>query len=96
MMIRLRFGNLVRHSLTMASIGMSKAEALEKRLNEISPHSRVKGESRKIKSLDSETIRLVQDSSVIIDCSASDDVLYVLSKCKWPKKHLLHFYFQST
>ncbi len=90
---KVEIGNLVRHSLSMESIGRSKAEALADKLTNLSPHLKVKGFIKKIKSMDGEVIDLVGNSGIIIDCSASDDVLYILSTYSWPSKR---FFFSIS
>lgn len=73
-------GNLVRHTLTLADVKKDKASALADRLNLVNPHAKIHAISACFPSLKSEDLRTIEASDIIIDCTASNDVLRVLNK----------------
>lgn len=78
----LEIGNLVRHTLTMEDIGRWKADSICKRLSVISPH--VKAEPYyEFPSTKKEVESLLLDVDMVIDCTASDNVLRQLSLGRW-------------
>lgn len=68
-------GNSARHTLTMNSVGKSKAAELAKRYNEINPNLSIKAID---KELSIDTIDVIEEYDVILDCTASDSVLRLL------------------
>jgi molybdopterin/thiamine biosynthesis adenylyltransferase len=72
-------GNLVRHTLTLADTQKHKATALANRLNLINPHAKIHAICARFPSLQSEELRIIEASDVIIDCTASNDVLQALN-----------------
>jgi len=72
-------GNLVRHTLTMIDINKNKARALADRLNLINPHAKIHAIRSNFPSLEGEELRIIEDSEVIIDCTASNEVLHTLN-----------------
>jgi len=73
-------GNLVRHSLTMADVGRSKAEALAGWLNAISPHADLEFLAERFPPSRPEAISEVE---MVIDCTGDDDLLAELARFSW-------------
>lgn len=79
----LEAGNLVRHTLDVTGVRYSKAHPLEHRLRHINPDVQVHAIP---KSLDEQTVRrhwLVSRCDILLDCTASDEVLEVLGRHTW-------------
>lgn len=72
-------GNLVRHTLTMAEVDKNKARALANRLNLINPHAKIHAISSHFSQLEGEGLHIIEASDVIIDCTASNEVLQTLN-----------------
>jgi len=72
-------GNLVRHTLTMPDIDKKKARALADHLNLINPNAKVQAISSDFSQLEDEELRFIRESDVIIDCTASNEVLETLN-----------------
>ncbi|PRY13773.1 ThiF family protein [Pontibacter ummariensis] len=71
----LEAGNLVRHTLDLPVLNISKAVALAERLNRVSPSAKVKGIASMFTSKDASVVVAAQSATLIIDATASDDVL---------------------
>jgi len=80
---KLRAGNLVRHDLTLDGVGQSKAQMMASRLSAVSPYSTVGAEPNDIGHSSEEAVSALDAFDVIIDCSASSDLLQVLAGCTW-------------
>ncbi|WP_298836042.1 ThiF family adenylyltransferase [Clostridium sp.] len=80
---RFHAGNLSRHLLNIQDISKYKATALSDRLNLINPHARIKAINDEVK-LDNNYIFNLKD--VIIDCSANDEVLKIVSELSFKSK----------
>lgn len=81
----LEVGNLVRHMLDLDSVGESKASALAKKLSRIAPDVVAKvvfGEF--YTGAGGEVEEALEDASLVLDCTASDDVLRELGERSWP------------
>lgn len=75
-----REGNLSRHILTMSSLDHLKADEVAKKLKGINPFVQVTASSTKMSnSFEFDTLN---EFDVVIDFSASDDVLYLLESQK--------------
>ena len=86
---KLDAGNLVRHPLTMEKIESPKADALKDRLNWISPHARAKAISKGF-SPDLEQAEQIREADLIIDATASDEVIALLNSFGWNQsKHFV-------
>ncbi|MCM1295933.1 MAG: ThiF family adenylyltransferase [Muribaculaceae bacterium] len=83
----LQVGNLSRHILTLSDLGKNKAKAMADRLAQNSPSTRVVA---KDKYLDNDNIAFLDDCDVIIDCTAEDEVVELLSQYEF--KADKHFY----
>lgn len=67
----IKFGNLCRHTLDGASVGVNKAKALAERLSRANPLSKIKGYSDSV-PLDSGSDRAIMDADIFIDCTTSE------------------------
>ena len=75
--------NLVRHSLLLGDVGKYKAEQLVTRLNAVSPHANVEAINSKFPPTDEKSLQKIQQTSIIVDCSASDEVLNAIENFTW-------------
>lgn len=80
---RFETGNLSRHVLTMADAGHNKAVALARRLNSCMPDAKVEGLSSEFPPQETKGWALVDQCDVIVDCSASDEVLNAVAAYPW-------------
>jgi hypothetical protein len=83
----LMLGNLARHALSLGDIGRCKATALAERLNHLSAHARVQALKSSFPPTDNE-IELAQNTSLVFDCSGSDEVAAAMSTFKWNKERV--------
>jgi ThiF family len=77
-------GNLVRHTLNMADIGLGKASRLADRLNNLSPHTRAQGFDEAFAISNERIMTLATGHSLILDCTADDEVALELDRVTWP------------
>jgi molybdopterin/thiamine biosynthesis adenylyltransferase len=68
-------GNLVRHLLTLDHLDQFKASALADRLNRASPHASVAAFATAYPGDDEELERRIAAADLLLDCTASDEVL---------------------
>lgn len=71
----LEAGNLVRHSLCLDQLHDKKAVALAEKLNRVNPSAKVIGLDLHIPSQDPTFLTALEQATLIIDVTASDDVL---------------------
>ena len=76
-------GNMVRHSLTLQSVGANKAEELAKRLNSASPHVRATAYPKHIRADEVESARWATGVDLVIDCTGSDEALASLAELEF-------------
>jgi hypothetical protein len=77
-------GNLVRHTLGVAAIGGSKAEALAEKLNDASLHASVIGIRGTFPDgLPKEAVDQLRSCELVIECSANDGVLRATGEWGW-------------
>lgn len=76
-------GNLVRHTLTVTSIGKNKAKEIAKKLKVVSPHANPRVISTSFPPTDPNDIKLLQHTQIVIDCTGSDKVLNELNRFSW-------------
>lgn len=81
-------GNLVRHVLTLDDVNAKKADALTERLNALSPHANVQSIPEFLPFLDEKHGEQLLECDVIVNCSASADVLRDLELLAWPSEKL--------
>ena len=78
----LSVGNLARHTLSMKNVGYAKAAGLKKRLEEINSHVQAKAITE---YLAVENLNVLDSYDVIIDCTAKDSIINLLSKIESKK-----------
>lgn len=78
----LSVGNLARHTLSIKSLNHSKTGELQKHLEDINAHVRVKAVTE---YLSGTNLNLLNSYDVIIDCTAKDSVINLLSQIKSEK-----------
>lgn len=78
----LEAGNLARHVLTSTNVGRGKADALAKRLREISPSVKVSIVDHHLQDPQMTQDRL-DDAAVVIDCTGTDEIPVLLSATYW-------------
>lgn len=82
-------GNLVRHLLSMSDIADNKAEAMKNRLNLINPHASVQAIPKAF-FRDTGDIEKIREADLIIETTASDEVIAHLNTLKWQQpKHFV-------
>lgn len=82
-MEKLEIGNLSRHTLLMGDIGKGKADSLCKRLSMISPHINAEPYQCNFPSTKKDVESQLFEADMVIDCTASDDVLRYLFLGRW-------------
>lgn len=83
---RLQVGNLSRHILTINDLGKKKSQALAERLELNSPSIKVQ---YKEEYLNENNLSFLYDCDIIIDCTGNNDVVDLLSSCKFDaEKHI--------
>lgn len=76
-------GNLVRHVLSVSSVGTKKAGAVAKRLREIAPAATVEAVEQYL-PMDVQLVRdRLDDADIVIDCTGTDDVPLLLQQPYW-------------
>lgn len=81
---RLEAGNLARHELTTLELRSLKSEALAARLNAVSPSARVVGFGSPFPPTDNEARVALEQSELVIDATASENVAHALGRYPWP------------
>lgn len=76
-------GNSARHILSIDSVGKNKAEELARHYNSINPNIEVKALKR---ALSKENIEIIDRYDIILDCTASNEVLQLLSEYEAKKE----------
>jgi len=82
-------GNLVRHTLTSHDVGSNKAVALAERLNAANVHAEVTPIPTAFPPSDDEARECIEGCDLVIDCTASDDVLRFMETYPWGRER--HF-----
>lgn len=83
----LKGGNLVRHSLGVDDVGEGKASALQDRVNNATPHTSVRGINEYFPA------KVPEDIDIVVDCTASDEVLSAIESYDWPDKDIQLYSF---
>ena len=81
-------GNLVRHTLSGCDIQKNKAEALKERLQTVAPFSKITSYPNKFPTRKKDIIELLDDYDIVIDCTASNEVISCLSLGWWSLEKL--------
>lgn len=79
----LEAGNLVRHTLTLADVGLAKASALAQRLRLVMPQAAIKPIDGRFPPTDAEPFHWVREATLVIDCTGDDLVLEQLATFSW-------------
>ncbi|UJS16660.1 MAG: ThiF family adenylyltransferase [Candidatus Jettenia sp.] len=77
-------GNLVRHILTFRDLDVNKAKALREHLVVVNPSVNIVADDRQFPNTKKEVEELLEGINLVIDCTASDEVLESLSLGWWP------------
>ena len=85
---RLEIGNLVRHTLGIGDLHMSKASGLARRLNHISPHAQVQSIERPFPPSIAEDREVMQKCDLVLDCTGDDATLWQLGQFPWDRKQV--------
>jgi hypothetical protein len=78
----LEAGNLARHVLTSTSVGRGKADALAKRLREISPSAKINIVPHDLRDPQMTHDRL-DDAELVLDCTGTDEVPSLMAATYW-------------
>lgn len=76
-------GNLVRHQLTFDDVGHKKVSAVAKRCRSVSPNCEVRVHDKRLPNRRDRLEDLLDEYEVVIDCTASDEVIHALSNGWW-------------
>ena len=76
-------GNVCRHGATLVDVGRTKVQAIAQRLLQISPQVRVKEVVEDLGGDERAIIEALEPYDVVVDCTASDDALFVLARGWW-------------
>ena len=82
----LHAGNLVRHTLSLESVGINKAKALARKLNASSPHATVQAIGSGLQNDGSEPAPWLSLADLVIDCTGSDEALARLAQAEFPSR----------
>ena len=80
---RIGAGNICRHTATLSDIYRTKVSTVAEHLLAISPFVKVQEIKEKVPTDLSKMVRMFEDSDVIVDCTASDEALSLLSRGWW-------------
>lgn len=80
---KLEVANLVRHTLSGQDIGKNKATALATRLSTAAPCASVRAHPIELPNMRGEIEKLLDPRDLMIDCTASDEVLRALGLGWW-------------
>jgi hypothetical protein len=81
-------GNLSRHLLTMSDAGRLKAERLAARLNLAAPDANVSAMPFSFPSTKPAEVERMKDWDVVVDCTASDEVLRDMATFPWDSERI--------
>jgi predicted ThiF/HesA family dinucleotide-utilizing enzyme len=85
---RMDMGNLSRHALDMSSVGRFKAQALAWELSSTLPDVRADAIVGAFPPTDSDLTDRVRDHDLVVDCTASDEVLDAMANFAWVTEKL--------
>lgn len=80
---RFAVGNLSRHTATMLDVGHKKVLAVSKRLNAAIPDAHVRPFDMVFPPGEGDVSESVRAYDVVVDCTASDDVLQAMEEFRW-------------
>lgn len=81
----LEAGNLARHTLSLESVGVNKAEALARRLNASSPHAQVSALGTGLGAFGEHHEKWLASADLVLDCTGSDEALARLAEVELPE-----------
>ncbi|WP_437999683.1 ThiF family adenylyltransferase [Sorangium sp. So ce185] len=76
-------GNVCRHVATLVDVGKSKVQVVAQQLRQISPAVRVAETNKDLRGSAQTIVDQLEPYDVIIDCTASDEVVALLSTAWW-------------
>ena len=79
-------GNLVRHTATLADVGHGKAEALVRRLGQLSLYADVVGDGSRFPEFSAQLAARIRRANVVIDTTGNDDLLFQLERFNWGRE----------
>jgi len=79
----LEAGNVCRHMATLVDVGKTKVQLVAQRLRQISPVVRVTEMNEELPGDAKAIVAQFDEYEIIIDCTSSDEVLALLSRCWW-------------
>lgn len=79
----LEAGNVCRHMATLVDVGRTKVQVVAQRLRQISPAVRVTEMNEEVPGDAKAIVAQFDEYEIIIDCTSSDEVLALLSRCWW-------------
>ncbi len=82
----LHAGNLVRHTLSLESVGFNKAEEVTRKLNTTSPHAKVTASVHYLTYGQDSVPSKMASADLIIDCTGSDDALHQLAQIEFSEQ----------
>lgn len=77
-------GNICRHVATLRDVGSTKVHAVGQRLLHISPRVQVTEVTTPLAGSEDSVIEALQPYDLVIDCTASDNVILLLAQGWWP------------
>lgn len=84
----LEAGNLVRHTLGLEDVGLAKATGLKTHLMKILPYAKVKEIAYNLEDVDDNDKEMLREADIIIDCTASDEVIHYCGGFVWGEEKL--------
>jgi hypothetical protein len=76
-------GNICRHAATLLDVGVNKADAVAKRLRQVSAVATVEPVSESLEGGAALITNALDDSDIVVDCTASDEALISLATGWW-------------
>lgn len=76
-------GNVTRHVLTLQSLGVKKVDAMKKHLELINPQAEIRVVAEELPTSVEEVHDLLEESDIVIDCSATNGVPILLGNTWW-------------
>lgn len=90
----LAVGNLTRHSLLLSDVGLPKSLLLASSIEKANPHTRAHGFAQNFPPVAAHDIAKVRNCDIIIDCTASDELLFSIEKFDWGER--IRFFFSFS
>lgn len=84
----LEAGNLVRHTLDLRDVGLSKAYELAAALNRANPNAKVTAQAETLPTTDTNTLADLARADIVIDTTGAETVIEAMNALQWPKRPL--------